>query len=127
MKILLFLVSLVFASPQSVDSAIKLASQERRLVAIYFYNKNCIYCTQFEDFVLSQPQTRSALEPFIFVSVELYSEEGSRYGRKFGVVGTPSVVFYNPVEGKVIGKTFGNRPLGEFLKLITDVCKKPLC
>ncbi|MDW8237521.1 MAG: thioredoxin family protein [Aquificaceae bacterium] len=126
---MLLLVSFAFAGPwlSDVDSALKIASQEKRPIAFYFYNKNCVYCAQFEDFVLSQPQAKAALEPFVVVSVALYSDEGARYARKFGVVGTPSVVFYDPSQDKVVAKTFGNRPLGEFLKLITDVCKKPLC
>lgn len=129
MRFLLVAISLAFAGPwlNNVDSAVKLASQEKRPIAFYFYNKNCVYCTQFEDFVLSQPQTKAALERFVVVSVALYSDEGAFYARKFGVIGTPSVVFYDPTQDKVIAKTFGNRPLGEFLKLITDVCKKPLC
>lgn len=100
------------------------AQRENKLVAFYFYSNYCAYCSQMEEFVLNQEEVQKKLENFVVISLNISSEEGSRWARRLGVPGVPTIVFYDPKQEKTLGVLFGSRPRGEVLNYINSLCKR---
>jgi len=114
-------VGFVFADP--VEQAIQRAVSENKLIAFYFKSQFCPYCSQVEDFVLSDEEISEKLRNFLFVELDIRSEEGSKLARRFGVPGTPTLVIYHPKQDRVVSLIFGSRPKGDYLKVINRACK----
>jgi Thiol:disulfide interchange protein len=114
-------VGLSFAN--STEQSIQRAVSENKLIAFYFKSQFCPYCAQVEDFVFSDEEVFKKLSNFVFVELDIRSDEGSKLARKFGVPGTPTVVIYDPKTDKVVGLIFGSRPKEDYLKTINKACK----
>ena len=114
-------VGFVFADP--VEQAIQRAVSENKLIAFYFKSQFCPYCSQVEDFVLSDEEISEKLRNFLFVELDIRSEEGSKLARRFGVPGTPTFVIYHPKQDRVVSLIFGSRPKGDYLNVINRACK----
>lgn len=108
----------------NVDEGLEIAKKENKPIAFYFYSNYCPYCSQLEEFVLNQEDVQKRLENFVVISSNISSDSGSKWARKFGVPGTPTMVFYDPEKDKVLGIIFGSRSRTEINNLIRDVCKK---
>ena len=108
----------------NTKDAFETANRENKLVAFYFRSSYCPYCSQMEDFVLSQEDVQKKLSNFIVVTLNISSEEGAKWARKLGVPGVPTIVFYHPKQEKVVGILFGSRPRSEVLNYINGICKK---
>ncbi len=118
-------IALALASWYSnVEKGLEMAIRENKPVAFYFYSNHCPYCSQMEEFVLSQEDVQKKLNNFVVISLNIYSDEGSKWARKFGVPGVPTIVFYDPKQDKALGAIFGSRPRGEILNYINNICRK---
>ncbi|MFN3870797.1 MAG: thioredoxin family protein [Aquificaceae bacterium] len=107
-----------------VEEGFEAAKRENKLVAFYFYSNHCPYCAHMEEFTLNQEEVQNKLKNFVMISLNISSDEGSRWARKLGVPGTPTIVFYDPKEGKTLGALFGSRSGGEVINFINGVCKR---
>ncbi len=105
------------------SEGLEYAQRENKPVAFYFYSNYCPYCAQMEEFVLSQEDVQKKLENFVVINLNIASDDGSKWARKLGVPGVPTLVFYNPKQEKVLGVLFGSRPRGEVLNTIQRICK----
>ncbi len=108
----------------NAEKGLEASKKENKPVAFYFYSKHCPYCAQMEEFVLNQEDVQRKLENFVVISLNIYSEEGSKWARKLGVPGVPTIVFYDPRQDKILGAIFGSRSRGEVLNLINGICKR---
>ncbi len=106
-----------------VSEGLEYAQKESKPVAFYFYSNYCPYCAQMEEFVLNQGDVQQKLENFVVISLNISSDDGSKWARKIGVPGVPTMVFYDPKQEKVLGVLFGSRPKGEVLSTIQRICK----
>ncbi len=107
-----------------VKGGFEAAKRENKLVALYFYSNYCPYCAQMEEFTLNQEEVQNKLKNFVVISLNISSDEGSKWARRLGVPGTPTIVFYDPKEEKALGALFGSRSRGEVINFINGVCKK---
>ncbi len=105
------------------SEGLEYAQKESRLVAFYFYSNHCPYCAQMEEFVLNQEDVQKKLENFVVISLNISSDDGSKWARKLGVPGVPTMVFYDPKQEKVLSILFGSRPRGEVLNTIQKICR----
>lgn len=96
----------------NVKEGLEIAKKENRPVAFYFYGSHCPYCAQMEEFVLNQEDVQKKLNNFVVISLNISSDDGSKWARKFGVPGVPTIVFYDPKQDKTLGAIFGSRPRG---------------
>jgi thioredoxin-related protein len=112
-----------FALANPVEQTIQRALAENKLTAFYFKGQFCPYCSQVEDFVFSDEEVSKKLRSFLFVELDIRSEEGSKLARRFGVPGTPTLVIYDPKQDRVVSLIFGSRPKGDYLNTINRVCK----
>ena len=119
----LLVVGLLLYGNAFADDKINRAISENKLVVFYFKSQFCPYCAQVEDFVFSDEEVFKKLSNFVFVELDIRSDEGSKLARKFGVPGTPTVVIYDPKTDKVVGLIFGSRPKEDYLKTINKACK----
>jgi len=102
---------------------VQIARSEGKEVLIYFYGEHCPYCLQMEEFVLGDPEVDSFIrERFVVVSLD--ASKAGDLDRKFGVIGTPYFVVYDPKEDRIIMKIFGSRERDDFLSLLIKACKK---
>ncbi|QID32659.1 thioredoxin family protein [Pampinifervens florentissimum] len=126
-KILVWLILLVSTSFAvwfgKVSEGLEYAQKEGKPVAFYFYSNYCPYCAQMEEFVLNQEDVQKKLENFVVINLNISSDEGSKWARKLGVPGVPTMVFYDPKQEKVLGVLFGSRPRGEILNTIQKICR----
>ncbi|WP_448584120.1 thioredoxin family protein [Thermocrinis sp.] len=106
-----------------INENINRAISENKLIAFYFKSQFCPYCSQVEDFVFSDEEVVQKLRNFLFVELDVRSEEGSRLARKFGVPGTPTLVIYDPKQDKVVNMIFGSRPKQDFISILNKACK----
>jgi thioredoxin-related protein len=111
------------ALANSVERTIQRAVSENKLIAFYFKNQVCPYCSQVEDFVFYDEEVSKKLRNFLFVELDIRSEEGSKLARRFGVPGTPTLVIYDPKQDRVVSLIFGSRPKDDYLNVINRVCK----
>ncbi|RMH81260.1 MAG: thioredoxin [Acidobacteria bacterium] len=105
------------------EMALHAAQKENKPVVFYFYSNHCPYCKQVEEFVLSQEDVQRVLEGFHVVSLNIASDEGSRWSRKLGVPGVPAFIVYDPKQDRKVGMLFGSRPKKDVLGFIQGVCK----
>ncbi len=112
-----------FALASPVEQTIQRAVSENKLIAFYFKNQFCPYCSQVEDFVFYDEEVSKKLRNFLFVELDIRSEEGSKLARRFGVPGTPTFVIYDPKQNRVVSLIFGSRPKEDYLNVINRVCK----
>lgn len=105
------------------EEALQAAQKDNRLMVFYFYSNYCPYCKQVEEFVLSQEDVQRVLEGFHVVSLNIASDEGSRWSRKLGVPGVPAFIAYDPKQDRKVGMLFGSRPKKDILGFIQGVCK----
>jgi thioredoxin-related protein len=112
-----------FALANPVERTIQRAVSENKLIAFYFKSQFCPYCSQVEDFVFSDEEVQKKLRNFLFVELDIRSEEGSKLARRFGVPGTPTLVIYDPKRDRVVSLIFGSRPKGDYLNTINKACK----
>jgi thioredoxin-related protein len=112
-----------FALANPVEQTIQRAASENKLIAFYFKNQFCPYCSQVEDFVLYDEEVSKKLRNFLFVELDIRSEEGSKLARRFGVPGTPTFVIYDPKKDRVVSLIFGSRPKDDYLNTINKACK----
>lgn len=56
------------------------------------------------------------------INLNISSDDGSRWARRLGVPGVPTLVFYDPKQERVLGVLFGSRPKGEVLNTIQRIC-----
>ncbi|MFN3975652.1 MAG: thioredoxin family protein [Aquificaceae bacterium] len=108
----------------NVKEGLEVAKKENMPVAFYFYSNFCPYCAQMEEFVLNQEDVQRKLDKFVVISLNISSDDGSTWARRFGVPGVPTIVFYDPKQDKTLGVLFGSRPRGEVLNYINNVCKR---
>ena len=102
---------------------VQLARSQGKDVLIYFYGERCPYCLQMEEFVLGDPEVESFIrERFVVVSIDAGEER--ELDKKFGVLGTPYFVVYDPLRDKIILRIFGSRERDDFLSLLIKACKK---
>ncbi|WP_333784225.1 thioredoxin fold domain-containing protein [Thermocrinis sp.] len=119
----LLVVGLFLYGNSLANEKINRAISENKLVVFYFKSQFCPYCAQVEDFVFSDEEVFKKLSNFVFVELDIRSDEGSKLARKFGVPGTPTVVIYDPKQDRVVSLIFGSRPKEDYLKTITKACK----
>jgi thioredoxin-related protein len=112
-----------FALANPVEQTIRRAVSENKLIAFYFKNQVCPYCSLVEDFVLYDEEVSKKLRNFVFVELDIRSEEGRKLARRFGVPGTPTFVIYDPKRDRVVSLIFGSRPKGDYLNTINRACK----
>jgi len=120
---LVFFAWVGFALANPVERTIQRAVSEKKLIAFYFKSQFCPYCSQVEDFVFSDEEVSKKLRNFLFVELDIRSEEGSKLARRFGVPGTPTLVIYDPKRDRVVSLIFGSRLKGDYLNVINKVCK----
>ncbi len=105
------------------DRGVELAKSQNKEVLIYFYGEHCPYCLQMEEFVLGDPEVDSYIrERFVVVSLNI--SEVHELDKKFGVIGTPYFVVYDPKRDKIVLRIFGSREREDFLNLLIKACKK---
>lgn len=112
-----------FALANPVERTIQRAVSENKLIAFYFKSRFCPYCSQVEDFVFYDEEVSKKLRNFLFVELDIRSEEGSKLARRFGVPGTPTLVIYDPKRDRVVSLIFGSRPKRDYLNAIDRACK----
>ncbi len=121
----LFVSVFVFAGNWFTDfeKALDSAKKSGKKLFIYFYSDHCPYCLQMEEFVLGDPEVDSFInDNFVVLSVDV--DKNRSLNRRFGVIGTPFFVIYDPRKDRVITRIFGSREKEVFLSLLTGVCKK---
>ncbi|SHK52953.1 Thioredoxin-like [Thermocrinis minervae] len=106
-----------------VSKGIDIAKKENKLVLFYVYSKHCPYCKYMEEFVLSDPDVDQKLREYVVVAVDVSSDMGQELAKKYGVVGVPSFIFYDPSKDVIISKRFGSMYKRDFLNMLTNVCK----
>jgi len=119
----LLVVGLLLYGNAFANEKINRAISENKLVVFYFKSQFCPYCAQVEDFVFSDEEVFKKLSNFVFVELDIRSDEGSKLARKFGVPGTPTVVIYDPKQDRAVSLIFGSRPKEDYLKTINKACK----
>ena len=102
---------------------VEIARSQGKEVLIYFYGEHCPYCIQMEEFVLGDPEVDGFIsERFVVVSLDV--SESAKLNRRFGVLGVPYFVVYDPKGDRIILRIFGSRERDDFLSLLMKACKK---
>jgi len=105
------------------EKGINIGKEKKYIVIFYFYSEDCPYCYHMETFVLGDKEIENyTKDKFIFVSIDY--DEDEKWTRKFGVRGTPTFVFYDPVNGEIVGTVFGSREKEDFLDILRIMCGK---
>jgi thioredoxin-related protein len=102
------------------------AQQAGRVLLVYFWSHGCSYCLQMNTFVFSDPVVSDLLEQkFVVASVDSQSSTGYTLTRQMRAFGTPVLVFlvYQKGEWQELGRLFGSRPRGQFVKELQAMCK----
>ncbi len=127
LKLLIYIILLGFAWAggwhTSFESALEEAKKERKNILIYFYSSHCPYCVYMEEFVFGDPEVDEFMKRnFVVVSVSV--DENKELKKKFGVIGTPYIVVYDPFKNREVLKIFGSRYKEDFLSFLSLACKK---
>jgi len=118
--------SLVFAQGwfNSPGEGLKVAKEKQLPVIFYFYSEHCPYCKQMEEFVFSDEKVSRIMDRFVVISLDLFSEEGRLWARRFNAYGTPTFVFYDAKNDRVLNVVFGSRTKEDFTLILSKVCEK---
>jgi thioredoxin-related protein len=100
----------------TLESAQRLASQNNRLVLVYFCGPSCVYCKRMEAEVLSQPLVAGAINAD-FVAVKVVADQFPTAARQYGVTHLPTTVVLSP-QGQVLDRKEGFIPTNEFVARI---------
>jgi tetratricopeptide (TPR) repeat protein len=103
----------------AVDTALKQARREHKLVMIDFFGVWCPPCNLLDEKVFSNPNFAKAAQDTIRLKLDVDKPENWAYLSRYKVTGYPTVLFLTP-EGSEISRVLGYRPLPQFLKIISD-------
>ena len=102
-----------------VYTAIDLAENQNRTLAIIFDQDSCMYCDMFKEDVLSNPEVQNVLnEKFIVLISDIH--DNPDLAVEYGIYGTPSVQFVDST-GREILKIEGYCDSEEFLQAIKEI------
>jgi len=118
--------SLVFAQGwfNSPKEGLKVAKERELPVIFYFHSGRCSCCAQMEESVFSDEKVSRIMDRFVAISLDIRSEEGKLWARRFNIYGTPTFVFYDAKNDRILDVVFGSRSKEEFAVILSKVCQK---
>jgi thioredoxin-related protein len=106
----------------SLDEAAQAAMEESKPLFIYVRSETCGWCRKFEAETFTDEQVTSTLQTH-FVSTVLNIQEDWQTIVKYGVRGTPTMIFLNS-DGGEITRIQGYVPTEEFMQQLTHITTK---
>jgi len=124
--VLVFLLGFAGASEWFSDpiSGIEYAKKEQKPVMFYFHSEHCPYCLQMETFVFTDEKVSKYMDKFVVISLNVDTQVGRLWSKRFNVFGTPTFVFYDPKKDTVMSIAFGSRSKEDFIKLLFMACER---
>ena len=124
--VIMSLFSLVFAQGwfNSPKEGLKVAKERGLPVMFYFYSEYCNSCKQMKKTVFSDEKVSRMMDRFVVISLDLLSEEGKVWGKRFNVYGTPAIVFYDAKNDRALDVVFGSRSKEQFMAILSMMCLK---
>lgn len=99
----------------SYKESVILSKKERKNMIVYFYREHCPYCHQMDMYVLPDKEVENLIHTsFIFVTLDLDSDEGHLVAEKFGVSVSPTFLILSP-ENKLVFEIQGSMEKEIFL------------
>ncbi len=107
----------------NLEKALNYGRENRMVIILYFYSESCPHCYHVETFILGDKDVENYIkDKFILVPIDY--DENNELSEKFYVYGTPTFIFFNPINKNVIGSFFGGKEKEEFMRILKDVCNK---
>lgn len=104
---------------RSLDEGFKMAQEQNKPIAVYFWAVWCQYCAGFQANTLGNPEVKKILEEdYILVAMDL--DRDRDVARKYGVSYPPYVLFLDRND-KVLNRVAGAVDAKTFLPIVTDV------
>jgi len=83
--------------PQELDSALQQASAQGKMAMLDFYADWCVSCKEVEKYTFSDPTVQGELRKMMLLQADITDgdEQDQALLSKFGVVGPPTVMFFD--------------------------------
>lgn len=111
-----------YRSAAGLDEGFRIAQQENKPIAVYFWAIWCQYCAKFQSDTLGNPEVKKILEEdYVLVAMDL--DRDRDVAQKYGVSYPPYVLFLDGND-KVLERIPGAVDAGYFLPLVTQARDK---
>lgn len=108
---------LVFST--DLERGVEEARVSGKAVFLYFQSEACFWCKKFEAEVLPDESVKSKLlQDFVLVTVD--TDKQGKLVSRYGVIGTPTMVFLNN-RGEEVTRTLGYASAEKFLQTLNSV------
>lgn len=104
----------------SFKRAQNLASNKGKVVMVKFEADWCQLCQRMDRETLSDERVQAALREIIAIRVDMDSAQGREMGRRRGVVGLPTLLFFAP-EGNLLDSHAGFLNVTQFLSMLQKI------
>jgi len=103
---------------QGYSEAFDKATQQNKILFVYFYTDWCAPCKQIDTLVFSDPAIRAAINDN-YVSLKLNAEkgEGIKLAKRYQVGGYPTFLFLDK-NARAMGRIVGTRGNSDYLTAI---------
>lgn len=107
------------------DEAIKQATEENKLLMLFFWAETCGWCTKIRQDVFENEKVREPFEKsFVAVSVDI-ARDPERISEQFKPKALPTMAFMRP-DGEVLGLLPGYIDLDTFTEIIKFISEEAL-
>lgn len=111
-----------YRSASGLDEGFRIAQQENKPIAVYFWAIWCQYCAKFQSDTLGNPEIKKILEEdYVLVAIDLDLDRD--VAQKYGVSYPPYVLFLDGND-KVLDRIAGAVDAGYFLPVVTQARDK---
>ena len=121
--VILSLFSLSYAEwVNSLKEGLERAKQKESLLLVFIHRQGCPACAFMERMMKTDAEVKKRLERVTIAYVDLYSPDGQELSKKYGVLGTPYFVFYDPLKEKDVSTFYGSMPKPLFFEVLDKAC-----
>ena len=109
----------------SVDAAFRQARSLNRPLFLYWGASWCPPCQQLKATVFRRPDFRQRLQQFVAVHLDGDSTDAQRWGERFGVLGYPTVILFDP-RGRELARVPGGLELEAYARILDAAASHPV-
>lgn len=101
----------------SFEDALQLADKQDKIVMVKFHADWCYWCQKMERDTFANPNVQNSLGALIPIRVNVDEKRGLNLAREAGVVGLPTIVFYDS-DGRILGNYAGFRSARQLMDIL---------
>jgi len=79
-------------SNHSLDEALSLGESQEKAVLVKFHADWCHFCNKMDKVTFTDIDVQKAMDDYIYVKVDVDTEDGMAYARQYGVTALPTIV-----------------------------------